>query len=74
MRRQTVFTRVNNQVPEGSQVLWMEVKSSFRRRERENGGGLRDDFVTEAGEEKDGNFGYGGKEGIGCPDLMAEVD
>jgi hypothetical protein len=58
VRRQTVFTRVNNQVPEGSQVLWMEVKSSFRRRERENGGGLRDDFVLEAREEKDRNFSY----------------
>ena len=73
MRRQTVFTRVNNQVPEGSQVLWMEVKSSFRRRERENGGGLRDDFVLEAREEKNRDLGYGGKEGIRCPDLMAEV-
>jgi hypothetical protein len=53
--------------------LWMEVKSSFRR-EREVGGGLRDNFVSEAREEKDGDFGYGWKEGIGCPDLMAEVD
>jgi hypothetical protein len=35
VRCQIVFTRVNNQVPEGSQVLWMEVKSSFRGRERE---------------------------------------
>jgi hypothetical protein len=54
--------------------LWMEVKSSFRRRERENGGGLRDDFVLEAREEKNRDLGYGGKEGIRCPDLMAEVD
>jgi hypothetical protein len=74
VRCQTFFTRVNNQVPEGSQVLWMEVTSSFRGRERENGEGLRDDFVSEAREEKDGDFGYGGEEGIGCPDLMAEVD
>jgi hypothetical protein len=73
VRCQTVFTLVNNQVPEGSQVLWMEVKSSFRRTERENGGGLRDDFVLEAREEKDRNFSYGGEEGIRCPDLMAEV-
>ena len=65
---------MNNQVPEGSQVLWMEVKSSFRRRERENGGGLRDDFVSEAREEKDGDFGNRREEGVRCPDLMAEVD
>ena len=30
---------MNNQVPEGSQVLWMEVKSSFRGR----GGGKKEE-------------------------------
>jgi hypothetical protein len=52
----------------------MEVKSSFRGREREDGGRLRYDFVLEAREEEDRDFGYRGEEGVRCPDLMAEVD
>lgn len=35
-------------------------------------GDVRDDLVFEAGEEEDGDFGYGGDDGIGGPDLVAE--
>jgi hypothetical protein len=35
-------------------------------------GDVRYDFVLEAGEEEDWEFGYGGEEGVGGPDLVAE--
>ena len=36
------------------------------------GGHVRDDFIVEAGEEEDGDFGYGGEVGVRGPDLVAE--
>ena len=36
------------------------------------GGYLRDDLVSEAGEEEDRDFGYGWEETVGSPDLVAK--
>jgi hypothetical protein len=46
-RRQTLFLNIN-QVPEGTQLLWMEIKSSFVDRGGwmlRGGGYVRDKFV-----------------------------
>ena len=60
----------------GRQVLWMEIKSSFKGdrrlmvvREERN---VRYYFVVKTGKEEDGNFGDRGKVAVGGPDLVAE--